>query len=77
MKAITRNHGDTSYTITLQDGGVVDADDIVLTCPAKVAATLVDDLAKPAASLLAGIRYVSTGAIALYLIHSCEPTRPY
>ncbi len=65
VKAINTKQDGGGYTITLQDGGVMEADDIVLTCPAKVAATLVDHLAKPAASLLAGIRYVSTGAMAV------------
>jgi oxygen-dependent protoporphyrinogen oxidase len=65
VKAVNMNQDGGGYTITLQDGGVMEADDIVLTCPAKVAATLVDHLAKPAASLLAGIRYVSTGAMAV------------
>ncbi|MFM7188979.1 MAG: protoporphyrinogen oxidase [Armatimonadota bacterium] len=65
VEAIDTNHASHGYTITTGNGNVIEADDIVLTCPAKVAATLVEKLAAPAAKLLAEIRYVSTGAMAV------------
>lgn len=65
VNAINMKQHGAGYSITLYDGNVIEADDIVLTCPAKVAATLVEKLAEPAAKLLAEIRYVSTGAMAV------------
>jgi oxygen-dependent protoporphyrinogen oxidase len=51
----------------MMDNSVLVADDIVLTCPAKIAAILVEPLAKAATNLLESIRYVSTGAMAVGL----------
>lgn len=65
VSGISRKPGGSGYTVTLTDGSVLEADDIVLTCPAKVAATLVEPLTTAATKLLESIRYVSTGAMAV------------
>ena len=65
VNSIHRVPDGRGYAVSLPDGRVLEADDIVLTCPAKAAASLVTSLAPPAAKLLESIRYVSTGAMAV------------
>jgi oxygen-dependent protoporphyrinogen oxidase len=65
VQEISRGNNGSAYRVTMVDNSVLDADDIVLTCPAKVAATLVGHMETPAKELLESIRYVSTGAMAV------------
>ena len=65
VQAISRNGTQNPYQVELADGRILDADDIVLTCPAKVAASLLAPIVAPATKLLESIRYVSTGAMAV------------
>ncbi len=53
------------YRVTTDSGETLDADALVLTTPAYVAADLIRPLAPTAADKLASIRYVSTGTISL------------
>jgi oxygen-dependent protoporphyrinogen oxidase len=61
--SITRQ-GD-GYRLSLTGGEYLDADIVILTTPAYVAATLLRDLTPQVADRLAGIRYVSTGTLSL------------
>jgi len=67
VREISRGDSGSTYRVTMMDNSVLVADDIVLTCPAKIAAMLVEPLAKAATNLLESIRYVSTGAMAVGL----------
>lgn len=60
---ISRRGG--SYLIHLQDGNVVDADAVIVTPPAFIAADLIDRLAPDAAAVLRKIDYASTATVAL------------
>ena len=53
------------YLLTLDDGSVLAAQQVVLAVPAYIAAQLIGDMAPDAAEELNGIRYVSTGTISL------------
>lgn len=58
-------HGRTSYALNLDDGGVINADGVVLTAPAFASAALLEPVAPRIAHLLEGIPYVSTAAVTL------------
>jgi oxygen-dependent protoporphyrinogen oxidase len=53
------------YRLQLNDGTSVEADAVILAVPAFVSAQLLRPIARDAAELLDGIRYVSTGTISL------------
>ncbi|MCL4249822.1 MAG: protoporphyrinogen oxidase [Anaerolineae bacterium] len=53
------------YCVTLTDGTSLEADLIVLTPPAPIAADLIRPLAPDAAALVDAIRYVTTGTLSL------------
>jgi len=56
---------DGRYALALSDGSSLAADQVIITSPAYVAASLVRPLAPVAADRLSGIRYVSTGTLSL------------
>jgi protoporphyrinogen/coproporphyrinogen III oxidase len=60
-----RQTAEGNYRITTSDGDRLDADAVLLTTPAYIAAELLRPLSSDAANLLAAIRYVSTGTISL------------
>lgn len=53
------------FTVTLSDGTALPADDVILTCSAKIAAQLVTDVSPGSVDSLNKIRYASTGTVAL------------
>ena len=55
----------SSYSLRLADGQLLEADAVVLTTPAHVAAELLEPLSPEAAELLAGIPAVSTAVVTL------------
>lgn len=55
----------TGYTLTLEDGRVLDADSLVLATPSYNAADLLRDLDADLAAKLDAIRYVSTATVSL------------
>ncbi len=55
-----RPHAGWRYELHLADGGVVEADGVILATPAFVTQRLVERLAPPAAEALAGIEYQDT-----------------
>ncbi len=57
--------GGAGYRLVLSDGSTVDAAQVVLATPSFVSADLMRDIAPTAATLLDGIRYVSTGTLSL------------
>ena len=64
VTSITRTD-DGRYDVTLADGSVLSADDVVITTPAYTAATLLADLAPTAALALASIEYVDVATVML------------
>ncbi|MDR7449773.1 MAG: protoporphyrinogen oxidase [Armatimonadota bacterium] len=63
VETIERRPG--GYMLHLADGGRVDADGVILACPAYAAARLLARLAPEAARLLDQIRYASTATVSL------------
>ena len=57
--------GASAYRLSLTDGSTLDADAVVLATPAHTSAPLLAAVAPEAATMLADIRYVSTGTISL------------
>jgi protoporphyrinogen/coproporphyrinogen III oxidase len=53
------------WTLRLANGELLQADAVVLACPAFVAAALLEPLAEAAAEKLSAIRYVGTGTVSL------------
>lgn len=64
LKSIAANP-DGSYTLLLTDNCQLSTDNLILSTPAHVTASLLTDLAPVAADLLRDMRYVSTGTMAL------------
>ena len=60
-----RRNMKSSYSLRLADGGLLEADALVLTTPAHIAAKLLEPLSPKAAELLAGIPTVSTVVVTL------------
>jgi protoporphyrinogen/coproporphyrinogen III oxidase len=63
VATIERRH--ETYRIVLDDGSTIDADGIVVTAPARQAATLVEAVAPEAARLLAGVETSSVAMVTL------------
>jgi len=63
VETVARRPG--GYTLHLAGGGRVDADGVILACPAFAAAKLLARLAPEAARLLDQIRYASTATVSL------------
>ena len=65
VQAITRSADGATYSVLLSSGEILDADALIVTTPAFVAAELLADMQPALASMLRAIRYVSTATISL------------